>query len=297
MVEVPENYSMNPEDLAKMQVNPLAQYMRQASIYIKLPSKGQYYGPGAIQIPDNHEIPVLPMSTRDEITINTPDALMNGQGVVDMIHSCCPNIKNAWLMPITDLDTVLIGIRIASYGEKMDYTSTCSKCNNVDEYEIDLRQFMDMPVDISLYANPFDYKGMKIFVKPLNYDALNKQNLESFEQQRLVTMVNDADLSAEEKQRRFAEIFQNMTNYSVANIAGSIDKIVTPDGKVVNNETHINDFVKNSERQFYEALKNHIQEVAKSVPSKDVTTNCSECQNQYITPFTFDQSNFFAFAS
>ena len=49
-------------------------------------------------------------------------------------------------MPITDLDTVLIGIRIASYGEKMDYTSTCSKCNNVDEYELDLRQFVDMPV-------------------------------------------------------------------------------------------------------------------------------------------------------
>ena len=297
MVEVPENYSMNPEDLAKMQSNPLAQYMRQASIYIKLPSKGQYYAPGAIQITDNHEIPVLPMSTRDEITINTPDALMNGQGVVDMIHSCCPNIKNAWVMPITDLDTVLIGIRIASYGEKMDYTSTCPKCKNADEYEIDLRQFMDMPVDMDMYSNPFDYKGMKIFVKPINYDTLNKQNLESFEQQRLVTMVNDADLSAEEKQRRFAEIFQNMTNYSVANIAGSIDKIVTPDGKVVNNETHISDFVKNSERQFYEALKNHIQEVSKAVPSKDVTTNCSECQHQYITPFTFDQSNFFAFAS
>ena len=62
--------------------------------------------------------------------------------------------------------------------------------------------------------------------------------------------------------------FKILTNYSVANIAGSINKIVTPDGKVVNNETHINDFVKNSERQFYEALKNHIQEVTKSVPSK-----------------------------
>ena len=148
-----------------------------------------------------------------------------------------------------------------------------------------------------MYANPFDYKGMKIFVKPLNYDALNKQNLESFEQQRLVTMVNDADLSAEEKQRRFAEIFQNMTNYSVANIADSMRQNCYTRWQSSKQRTHINDFVKNNERQFYEALKNHIQEVAKSVPSKDVTTNCSECQNQYITPFTFDQSNFFAFAS
>ena len=38
MVEVPENYSMNPDQMAQMQYNPLQQYMRQASIYIKLPS-------------------------------------------------------------------------------------------------------------------------------------------------------------------------------------------------------------------------------------------------------------------
>ena len=47
-----------------MQWDPLAQYMRQASIYIKLPSKNNIMT-GAIQIPDNR-IPVLPMDTRDE---------------------------------------------------------------------------------------------------------------------------------------------------------------------------------------------------------------------------------------
>ena len=62
-----------------------------------------------------------------------------------------------------DLDTILIGIRIASYGEKMEYTSTCPKCENADNYEIDLRQFMDMPVDMSLYSQPFEYKEMKVF--------------------------------------------------------------------------------------------------------------------------------------
>lgn len=200
-------------------------------------------------------------------------------------------------MPITDLDTILIGIRIASYGEKMEYTSECPKCSNADNYEIDLRQFMDLPIAMEVYDTPFEYKGMQIFLQPMNYDSLNKQNLESFEQQRLVTMINDADLSAEDKQRRFAEIFQNMTNYTIANVSGSIGRIVTPEGKVVNNEAHINDYVRNSERQFYEALRNHITEISKAVPSKDVTTTCAECKHNYVTPFTFDQSNFFASAS
>ena len=292
---------MNPEQLAAMQnqqqPNPLTQYMRQPSVYVQLPSMGRYYSPGALEMPINGELPILPMSTRDEITINTPDALMNGQGVVDMIHSCVPNIKNAWDIPIVDLDTLLIGIRIASYGEAMEYTSTCPSCENVDNYEIDLRQFMDMKVDMDLYNAPFDYKGMQIYIQPINYETLNHQNLEQFEQQRLVMMVNDSSLSAEEKQKRFADIFHAMTNYTVANIAGSIRQIVTPDGTTVENPDHIIDFVKNSERHFYDALRKHIEGINRGIPEKIVTTTCDECKHEYTTPFTFDQSHFFAFAS
>ena len=88
-----------------------------------------------------------------------------------------------------------------------------------------------------------------------------------------------------------------MTNYTIANVAGSIEKIVTPEGTVVNNESHISDFVKNAERQFYDTLRNHIAELSKAVPAKDVTTTCAECKHQYTTPFTFDQANFFGSAS
>ena len=127
MVDVPENFSMNPEQLAQMQqnTNPLNKYLRQPEIYVKLPSNGKYWPPGSLEMPISGELPVLPMSTRDEIMVNTPDALLNGEAVVNMIQSCIPNIRNAWAMPSVDLDTVLIAIRIASYGEKMEYTSTC----------------------------------------------------------------------------------------------------------------------------------------------------------------------------
>tara|TARA_B100000902_G_scaffold264009_1_gene250141 strand:+ start:2921 stop:3820 length:900 start_codon:yes stop_codon:yes gene_type:complete len=299
MVNVPENFSMNPEQLSQMQqnTNPLSQFMRQPAIYIQLPSGGKFYSPGSLEMPINNEIPVLPMSTKDEITVNTPDALMNGQGVVDMIHSCCPSIKNAWEIPLVDLDTILIAIRIASYGEKMEYTSTCPHCENKDEYELDLRQFIDLPVNMDVYLQPFEYKGMQVYLQPVNYETLNVQNLENFEQQRLMVMVNDSELGAEEKQRRFAEIFRNMTNYTVRNVAGSIRQIVTPDMQTVDNPDHINEFVRNSERQFYDTLKKFMEEVNKGVPEKTVTTNCDECKQEYTTPFTFDQANFFAFAS
>jgi len=298
MVDVPENFSMTPDQMAQMQQpNPLAQYMRQPAVYIKLPSGGEFWPYGALEVPVSGELPVMPMSTRDEIALNTPDALMNGQAVVDMIHSCVPNIKNAWGCPALDVDTILIAIRIASYGETMEYTSTCPKCENADNYEIDLKQFLEMPVDLAGFQTPLEYNGMQLYMKPSDYETINNQNLEAFEQSRIVAVVNNIDMAEEEKQQRFNEIFRKMTEYTVRNVSNSILRIVTPDGQTVSDADHIADFVRNSERQLYEAIKNYVTEINKGIPEKIVNTQCAECSEQYTTPFTFDQANFFAFAS
>ena len=299
MVDVPENFSMNPEQLAQMHqnTNPLNKYLRQPEIYVKLPSNGKYWPPGSLEMPISGELPVLPMSTRDEIMVNTPDALLNGEAVVNMIQSCIPNIRNAWAMPSVDLDTVLIAIRIASYGEKMEYTSTCPKCENSDNYEIDLRQFLDMPVDLQGYENAFDYKGITVSLRPLDYNSVNQQNLEQFEQQRLITMVNDTTIDEATKQKRFQEIFNILTTYTIQNVVGSIEKLTTPEGITVIDPMHLKDFVENSERIFFQTLKDKLLDIKNKFPEKTVSTVCDTCSNEYTIPFTFDQSNFFEFAS
>ena len=65
--------------------NPLKQYFRQPAIYVRLPSGGQHYPPGAINMPPNGELPVFPMTAMDEITYRTPDALFNGSAVISVI--------------------------------------------------------------------------------------------------------------------------------------------------------------------------------------------------------------------
>ena len=82
-----------------METNPLKQYFRQPSIYIQLPSGGRFYQEGSLEPTANNEYPVLPMTTLDEITYRTPDALFNGNAVNSVIESCIPNIKSAWGMP------------------------------------------------------------------------------------------------------------------------------------------------------------------------------------------------------
>ena len=93
--------------------NPLFKHFRQPAIHIKLPSEGQYWPAGSVEIPQTGELPIYPLTTRDELTLRTPDALMNGASTIHVIESCCPSIKDPWKMPLVDLDTLLISIRIA----------------------------------------------------------------------------------------------------------------------------------------------------------------------------------------
>ena len=88
--------------------NPLQKHFRQPAVYLRLPAGGRFWDSKALEMPESMEIPIYPMTIKDEITIKTPDALMNGQGVVDVIHSCCPSIKNAWATPSVDLDAIFI---------------------------------------------------------------------------------------------------------------------------------------------------------------------------------------------
>lgn len=67
--------------------NPLKQFFRQPAIYLRLPSNGDFWPDGAVDVPHNRELPVYPMTALDEITYRTPDALFNGQAVVTVIQS------------------------------------------------------------------------------------------------------------------------------------------------------------------------------------------------------------------
>ena len=150
-------------------VNPLKKFYRQPKLYISLPSSGNYYPVGALIPTETNQYPVYAMTAKDEITMKTPDALLNGQSTVDLIQSCIPNITNAWVVPSIDIDALLIAIRIASYSENIDVELTLPNTTITKTYTADLRPSLD-----KLYQATFDpliqiSDDMVIFIKPLTY--------------------------------------------------------------------------------------------------------------------------------
>jgi transcriptional regulator NrdR family protein len=276
--------------------NPLSQYFRQPSIYIKLPSGGQFYPPGALDMPVNGELPVLPMTAIDEITYRTPDALYNGSATVNVIHSCCPNIRNAWEIPAMDLDTVLIGIRIASYGHEMEFHSTCPACSHEAERVADLRMVLDQ-IKKPDYSHSIQFGDIEIFIRPMSYKNLNDNNRIQFEQQKILQSVTTTDNMPEtEKMNALSKALQQVTELTVNSIAQSIGAIKTPSALVSESE-FIAEFLKNCDRAVFNRVRDTIVDFKAMSEMQPMDLTCPECNHNYKQLLTMDMASFFEEAS
>jgi len=287
----------NPLMAGKAMPNPLQKYFRQPKVYITLPSKGKYYKPGAVELPENGEIPVLPMTAKDELTIKTPDALLNGQATVDVIQSCIPAIKDAWQMPSIDLDAALIGIRIATYGEKLDITTKVPVIGDEREFSVDCRTLLSKLVTAQ-FDDVIQHNNMTVKIRPLTYREFTNSSMKTFEEQRVFALVNDDTVSDEEKLVKFNKSFKKLTELTVDTMAKTIVSI-TVDELEVTDPTHIQEFLQNTEKGFYSAIIEHIESQKEKFTLEPLKVDSSDedvergAPASFTVPITFDQSNFF----
>ena len=272
--------------------NPLAKHFRQPSIYIKLPSNGAFYDEYVVDLPHNAELPVYPMTALDEISYRTADALFNGAAVANVIKSCIPAFKDPWQISTADLDTVLIAIRIASYGHDMEFLSKCPKCEEENEFGLDLRQVMD-GIRFADYSEPVRLGDMEIHFKPLTYKEQNENNTAQFEDQKMMESLPSTDMPEEEKLTLLQKAFENISFLTLTAIADSISMIKTGD-EVVVDQKFIEEYIQNCDSISFEKIRKKIQDIKEDSEIKPMQITCNDCKHEYETPFTMNVANFFA---
>jgi hypothetical protein len=272
-----------------MEQNPLRQFFRRPSIYIKLPSGGRFYGPDIYEPTENGEIPIYPMSAIDEITSKTPDAVFSGQAVVDIIQSCVPNIKNAWKLNVIDMETIIIAIRIASSGEELDITSTCPACENEADYGVNLVQIMSNQGDIN-YEETLKLRDLEIKFKPLTYKETNNNNLAQYELRKIAAIweASEATQTTEDVKEAVQKLNQLMTDI----IASTVEYIKTPEVTVTNQE-FIREFLENCDRQTNKAIKEKSMELKTRNDLKPMRLKCTNCNHEYDQELMLNITNFF----
>ena len=275
------------------QPNPLAKYFRQPQLHLKLPSGGKWWS-GGVELPVTGELPVYAMTARDELATKTPDALLNGQSTVDVVQSCCPQIKDPWKMPTVDLDSILIAIRIATYGNRMDFVSVCPHCNNKNEHAADL-EFLLNTITCPDFDTPIKVSGLEIYLRPLTFQEYNQANMKAYEEQRLLDVVQNQAMSEEEKLARFNQLFRNVLDMTVAQLANNVGGVKMPDGVLVSDHAMLTEFFANCDRPIWNAVKDRITAMSDGNALKNIPVKCEneECLKEYTAPLRFEMSSFF----
>jgi len=278
--------------------NPLNKYFRQPAIYVSLPS-GTNYPPHVVTATQTGELGVMPMTAKDEIRFKTPDALMNGQGVVDVIQSCVPDIKDAWQIKSYDLDTILVAIRIATYGETMEINFNVPGANENVSHTINLPSILDQLRSTKVDSEIVLKDGLKITVRPLTYKDMTSTSLQTFQQQKMYTAIQDSQLSDEEKASRFNDAFRTLTELNASILLKNIEKVTMTDGTEITDPAHIKEFIENANATLVKEIEDKLMQLRGQGAVKPLKLKATEEQIKkgapatYEVPVTFDTANFF----
>lgn len=280
--------------------NPLKSILRQPKVYIRLPSKGKYWPEGSLNPSVNGEYPVYSMTAKDELLLKTPDALLNGQGVVEVIQNCVPNVVNAWGAPAIDIDTLLVAVRLATYGETIPIKINHPAVEDGTEYDVNIREILDTLQSQTSWDDRFEITPeLVVHLKPLDYKTQTEAQMSEFETSRIVGIVRDDSISEDEKVKAFAEAFGKLSQKTISIVAKAVYKIESTAG-VVEEPEFIQEFIEQCDAEIFEKIKDRLgilNDLNKLKPLKIQSTPemiASGAPEIIEVPFSFDESNFFA---
>ena len=282
----------------------LNKYKRQPKIYLKLPSNGNFYLSNPMEKTGSGELPIYSMTAKDEIMIKTPDALMSGDATVDVIKSCCPMIDDPWSMPNIDLDAVLIAIRIATYGEKMElqvpirYFEDDDMKVGSETIEIDLRTILDS-MQGKTWNGSMQLGELTFKLRPLTYKETTQFFMTTFENQRLSQIMQDDKVDEDQKMKAFKEGFKKLSQMTLDMVCTNITSIETPEG-IETNPQAIKQFFETTDKQTFMSVQKHLEQLKNTWSTPTTKFQVPEdyvekgADKTIDVPMVFDNASFFA---
>jgi hypothetical protein len=198
-----------------------------------------------------------------------------------------------------DIDTVLIAIRIASYGETLDVTAGVPGTNESATHTVSLPQMLEQLRNIEVTDTCELKDGLKITVSPLTYKQITESQMKTFEQQRIYAQVSQSQMTAEDKTKRFTDSFKILGDLNMNLLISNIERITLPSGESVTDRAQIKQFVENADAKLIKELENKLIDIRQQGSIKPFKAKATEEQIKagapatYEVPITFDNANFF----
>jgi hypothetical protein len=274
--------------------NPLKAFFRKPGIWIKLPSQGKFYKVKPTELNDMGEIPIYPMTAKDELMMKNADGLLNGSAIFELVRSCAPCISDPESMPSVDLDAILIAVRKCTYGDTLT-VNTKHDCEGAKEHEVGVNlNFMIGDISVINDIEPVSFdNGVKVFIKPITVRSILQLNWVQYEQIRNLQVAEQRNVDEKTKVDMLQESYQKLTDESLKVVSGCVDTVLLPDGVTVADQSLIKEWITDLSRPDYKKLEAAVMSTNTKGVKKEFTVQCSECGKEYESSIDLNPTTFF----
>ena len=277
--------------------NPLQRYFKQPAIYVRLPTQGRWYKPEDVAVTDDGELPVHALTALDDILLNTPDAMLNGQSLEKVIINCVPDVKNVKRLMLPDLEVIFVALKAATTDGKVDYDRKCPSCGHENSFEMNCRNLLDAitfinPDDLSLkfgddlevHIRPYDFEMRQLFIR------------REFEEERVIRAIETAnkDMDDMAKAAMFGESVDRLSKITFVLVSRSIEKIIMlEENSTVTEQEHINEWLTGISKTQADMVIDAVNKLNNTGVPKEINVECVSCGHQWKDALSFDPSSFF----
>lgn len=273
--------------------NPLKQYFRSFKLYLKIPSGTSYYPANVLEYTDSGEIGVMPMTGKDELALKNPDALLNGEALIEVLTSCVPAIKNPKALLTNDIDVLITAIRYATYNDTLETSLTCPNCKHENTFKLDLQYALD---GMSMLEDEYIVNletGLSVFVKPYTFPELLKGLHAQFEQNKLARAVESDTISDQQRSEIFSKAFTKIATTKYELMVSGVEKVVDESkGINVTDKKFIKEFLQNIDKKSADNIGDLIDEINRIGIKRTFTAKCEKCEHQWESEIDFNPVNF-----
>lgn len=280
-----------------MSNNPLKGHFRAPKLFTRLPSSGAFYTDGVVEFSDTGEVEIYAMTSRDEVLMRNPDALLNGESVAQIITSCAPQVKRPRELLGADVDALMVAIQGATYGDEVRVETACPECGNTvvgaGSVQASLATMNEVPQDIKVETE----NGLVIELRPVTYETTIAAGVSNFQNARSMQSIADIEDDLE-KLKAFNESYIKMAELNFLVILDSIYSISGKDENdeefIVTDRANIREYMENVETDIGKRVTEQVNLLQEAGIDKSVRIQCQEesCGHIFETNLEFDPVNF-----
>lgn len=270
----------------------LSKYYRVPGPHTKLATNGAYMPRGSIVFTAAGDLPIYPMVAADEMLLKSPDALMSGLALEKLFESCVPAIKAPRLISTPDIDVLLLGIRVATYGDTMNLTTLCPECKHENSFDCNLPSLLDTMRFTDPDGSVRLSDDVLVYVRPYNMDNATKLALMAFEETRRLQALENETMNGQQRAKEVSLTMERIDGANKEVLLDCVYKVVVEEGEVTN-KLEIQQFLANIPKPWTEKIDEKIKTLNDSGIDKSLHVTCEQCAHEWDTEVEFDPANFF----